>query len=70
MPGSIARVTEISSMSPTSFQDAIESGLARATTTLRQVSTAWVKEQKIHLDDNGTISGYQVNLLVTFLLDD
>jgi flavin-binding protein dodecin len=70
MPGTVARVTEISSTSPTSFEDAITTGLARATTTLRQVTSAWVKEQKISLDDNGAITGYQVNLLVTFLLDD
>jgi flavin-binding protein dodecin len=65
----VARVTEISSTSPKSFEDAIEQGVARATKTLRNVKSAWVKEQRIDID-NGRISEYQVNLLVTFVLDD
>ena len=65
----VARVTEISSTSPKSFDDAIEQGIARATKTLRNVKSAWVKEQRIDVD-NGRISEYQVNLLVTFVLDD
>lgn len=66
--GSVARVTEISARSEQSFEDAIRTGLARAHETLRGVESAWVKEQKITLSE-GQISGYQVNLLVTFLLD-
>ena len=66
---SVARVTEISSTSPTGFVDAIESGLARAHATLRNVKSAWIKEQHVRLDD-GTITEYQVNMLVTFVLDE
>jgi flavin-binding protein dodecin len=65
----VARVTEISSTSTKSFEDAIQQGIARATKTLRNVKSAWVKEQRIDID-NGRISEYQVNLLVTFVLDD
>ncbi|HET9461309.1 MAG TPA: dodecin family protein [Gaiellaceae bacterium] len=65
----VARVTEISSTSATSFDDAIKSGLARANETLRNVKSAWIKEQHVRLD-GGSISEYQVNLLVTFVLDD
>ncbi len=65
----VARVTEISSTSTKSFEDAIQQGIARATKTLRNVKSAWVKEQRIDVD-NGRISEYQVNLLVTFVLDD
>jgi len=65
----VARVTEISSTSTTSFDDAIKSGLARANETLRNVKSAWIKEQHVRLD-GGSISEYQVNLLVTFVLDD
>lgn len=65
----VARVTEISSTSSQSFEDAIKSGLDRAHQTLRNVRSAWIKEQHVRLDD-GAISEYQVNMLVTFVLDD
>lgn len=65
----VARVTEISSTSPKSFDDAIEVGIARAAKTLRNVRSAWVKEQRVDVKD-GRIAEYQVNLLVTFILDD
>ncbi len=65
----VARVTEISSTSTTSFEDAIKHGLERANATLRNVKSAWIKEQQVRLD-GGSISEYQVNMLVTFILDD
>lgn len=66
---SVARVTEITSTSPTSFEDAIQKGLERATKTLRHVEGAWVKEQEVRMRD-GQITGYKVNLKVTFMLED
>lgn len=66
---SIARVTEISSTSTKSFEDAIQNGVKRATETLRNVRSAWVKEQQIKID-NGNIVEYQVNLMITFVLDE
>ncbi|HEY6748927.1 MAG TPA: dodecin family protein [Mycobacteriales bacterium] len=69
MAGTVARVSEISATSDTSFEDAIKVGLQRATQTLRGVKSAWVKEQEVQVGDNGTISGYKVNLLVTFVLE-
>jgi hypothetical protein len=65
---SVARVIEISAQSHKSFEDAIQSGLARAEKTLRNVTAAWVKEQRVDVK-KGKITGYQVNLLVTFVLD-
>jgi len=65
----VARVTEISSTSPKSFDDAIQKGVSRATKTLRNVRSAWVKEQRVDIRDNA-ITEYQVNLMVTFVLDD
>jgi dodecin len=65
----VARVTEISATSTTSFEDAIKQGLERANATLRNVKSAWIKEQQVRLD-GGSISEYQVNMLVTFILDD
>ena len=65
---SVARVTEISSSSPTSFEDALQAGIARAVKTLKNVEGAWVQEQKVVVK-NGAISEYRVNLKVTFVLE-
>jgi hypothetical protein len=67
---SVARVTEISSTSSAGFDDAIAAGLARASQTLRNVRSAWVKEQHVRCDASGAVTEYQVNMLVTFVLDD
>ena len=66
---SIAKITEISSTSTTSFEDALQKGLARASKTLRQIRSAWIKEQQVRVE-NGKITEYQVNMMVTFVLDD
>jgi dodecin len=66
---SVAKVSEISATSPRSFEDAIQQGLTRASKTLRNVRGAWIKEQHVRCD-NGKITEYQVNMMVTFILDD
>lgn len=66
---SIARVTEISASSETSFEDAIGQGIKRAHDTLRNVKGAWIKEQSVDCE-GGAITGYRVNMMVTFVLDD
>jgi dodecin len=65
---SVARITHISSRSEQSFEDAVRVGVDRATQTLRNVSGAWVKEQKVEIS-GGQISAYQVVLEVTFILE-
>jgi flavin-binding protein dodecin len=66
---SVARVTEISATSPESFDAAVREGIARATSTLRNVEGAWVKDMNVLLQD-GNIVGYKVNLAITFVLED
>jgi flavin-binding protein dodecin len=66
---SVAKVSELSSTSTKSFEDAINSGIARAHKTIRNIKSAWIKEQQVRLE-NGAIIEYQVNLLITFVLDD
>jgi flavin-binding protein dodecin len=66
---SVAKVSEISATSSKSFEDAIQVGLARASKTLRHVRGAWVKEHQVKCDE-GRIVEYQVNMMVTFVLDD
>jgi dodecin len=66
---SVARVTEISATSTKSFEDAVATGIARATETLRGVSGAWVKEHKVSIKNNHIVQ-WQVNMMVTFVLED
>jgi len=65
----VARVTEISATSPESFEDAVKQGIDRANQTLRHVRSAWIKEQQVNLDE-GRIVEYQVNMLITFVLEE
>lgn len=67
---SVAKVSEISATSPKSFEDAIQHGLARAAKTVRHIKGAWIKEQHVRCDSGGKITEYQVNMMVTFVLDD
>ncbi|CAA9408782.1 MAG: hypothetical protein AVDCRST_MAG74-2146 [uncultured Pyrinomonadaceae bacterium] len=66
---SVAKNIEISSTSPSSFEDAIEKGIARAASTINNVSGAWIKDQKINISD-GRATEYQVVMIITFVLDD
>ena len=65
----VAKVSEISSRSDKSFEDAIQQGLTRAGKTLRHIRGAWIKEHQVKCDE-GRIVEYQVNMMVTFVLDD
>jgi len=64
----VGKVTEITSTSKTGFEDAIKEGIARAHKTIRNVKSAWVKEQTVRVE-KGKVVEFQVNLLVTFVLD-
>ncbi len=64
---SVARVTEIIAESKKSFDDAMKQGVARANKTLKNVSGAWVQDQKLVIE-KGKIVGYRVNMKVTFVL--
>ena len=66
---SVARVTELSATSEQSFEDAVNMDVQRATQTLRNVKSAWVKDMNV-LIENGNIQGYKVNLAITFVLEE
>lgn len=66
---SVAKVTEIIASSEKSFEDAVEQGIARADKTLKNISSAWVKDQKV-LVENGKVTEYRVVMKVTFVLND
>lgn len=65
----IAKVTEIWSASPKSFDDAVRVGIERAAKTLKNIKSAWIQEQKAKVED-GKITEYRVNMKVTFILKD
>ena len=65
----VAKITEISSSSTKSFDDAVEQGIVRANKTLKNITSAWVADQQVKVSD-GSISKYIVRLKVTFILND
>ena len=68
MSGSVANTIEISARSSESFDDAIKVGIERASSTLRHVSGAWIKDQKVEIEE-GKITGFEVMMAVTFVLE-
>ncbi len=66
---SVARVTELSAVSENGFEEAINRAIARATSTLRGVEGCWVKDMNVLIED-GNITGYKVNVAITFVLED
>lgn len=67
---SIAKVTEILSSSTVSYDDAVSSGVARATKSLKNVKSAWVSDHNVTVNDDGSIDEHRVRLKVTFILKD
>ena len=65
----VATVTEISATAEQGFEDAVRQGIERANKTLRNIEGAWVKDKNVMIQD-GSITGYKVNLEVTFVLED
>ena len=66
---SVASTSEITAVSTKSFEDAIAKGIARSTKTVRNVKSAWVRDQEVIIED-GKITAYKVAMKVTFVLDD
>ena len=58
----VARVTELSATSDQSFEDAINQGVRRATSTLRNVESAWIKDMNVLIENN--------EVRATFVLED
>jgi flavin-binding protein dodecin len=65
---SVAKIIELSVESPKNFEDAMQSGIARASKTIHGIKSAWVKEQHLVIDD-GEGSLYRVDFKVRFVLD-
>jgi dodecin len=65
----VARVIELSATSEQGFEEAINEGIQRATSTLRNVESAWVKDMNVEIQDN-RVTVYRVNLAITFVLEE
>jgi flavin-binding protein dodecin len=66
----VAKITEISAQSPKSFEDAVQQGLARAAKTIRNMQSAWIKEQHVTVNAKGQITAFRVDMKITFVLED
>jgi dodecin len=66
---SVARVIELSATSEQGFEEAINEGIQRATSTLRNVESAWVKDMNVEIQNN-QVTVYRVNLAITFVLEE
>lgn len=64
----IAKVVEVNSSSQKSFEDAVQTGIAKVTETVKNVQGAWINEQKIVIKEN-KITEYRVNLKISFLVE-
>ena len=67
---SVAKVIEITSTSPGSFEDAIRKGISKAQMSIDDIRGAWISEQKVVLDDDGNIKHFRVDMKLTFVLED
>ena len=65
---SVAKITEITSTSERSFEEAIQEGIERASATLHGITGAWISDQEIVVEDS-VITLYKVRMRVTFVLD-
>lgn len=64
---SVAKVIEIISSSKKSFDDAISSGIAKASESVSGIQGAWVQDQKVVVS-KGKVTEYRVSMMVTFVL--
>ena len=69
MSMSVAKVIEVSASSPEGFEAAIKEAITKSRETVRGIRSAWVKEQQVRVDGDGNITDYQVNVMITFVVD-
>jgi flavin-binding protein dodecin len=66
---SVAKVIEVSASSPDGFEAAIQEAITKSKETVRGIKSAWVKEQQVRVDTDGNVTEYQVNVMITFVVD-
>jgi len=65
---SVLKVIEIMASSKKSWEDAAQTGVAKAAKTLKNIRSAWVQDQSVSID-KGKIKEYRVTLKLTFELE-
>lgn len=65
----VAKIIEVKASSPKSFEDAIKEGLAKTGKTIKNLQSAWIKEQEVNLNQDGTINEYRVLMKITFMVE-
>ena len=65
----IAKVIEISSSSPKSIEDAVQDGLKKVATTVKNIKSAWVNEIKVITADDGKVQEWRINMRVNFVVE-
>ena len=63
----VAKVIELTSSSAKGIEDAVETGIRRADSSLDNIESAWVQDIKCVVK-NGKVAEWRVNMKVTFLL--
>lgn len=66
---SIAKVTEVISSSTIGIEDAVKTGVSRASKTLDNVTGVWVSDIKCAVTD-GNVTEWRCTLKITFILKD
>ena len=65
----VAKVIEVSSSSDKSIEDAVQSGLTKVSTTVKNIRGAWINDIKCVTTPEGKITEWRVNMRVNFIVD-
>jgi dodecin len=65
----VAKIIELNASSPNGIEDAVQSGLKKASESVKGIQGAWVNDIKCVTDSGGTIKEWRVNMRVTFVVD-
>ncbi len=66
---SVVKTIELSGRSPESFEDAVRRTVERASSTIRNLRSVWVKEFEAVVE-NDQVTQFQVIVKISFLLDE
>ena len=66
---SVVKTIELSGRSPESFEDAVRRTVERASSTIRNLRSVWVKEFEAVVE-NDQVTQFQVVVKISFLLDE
>lgn len=64
----IAKTIEITASSTSGIEDAVRSGIAKASETIKGIEGAWVKDTEVAVS-NGKVTEWRVRLRVTFIVN-